>query len=715
MNSFVKRIKSVTTQIIIDNYIYKMFNKNSKGYNNRHSFFVFIDQVYLKVDDIHLIFQLPKDFVVSLMHRIFNKEDYLYLKDSYWITYDTLSKADFNPYHITSALELTATFFTNFKKSRSRNNDLIFIYEKLAIDVKKPPNISVIFTDLEHRTTINVRALTYTYNAFFFLAGLRTTTTRECFLLYINLLRFRDDTIDYSYKSKSLDAFKTKLHKFRTVGIKAIFHKYWHNRNAAIKFSPDEITILKDNFRDGNYISFRQTCRDINMIRILKGQKRVSVQTVISQTKNLEEYAKLFIARKGSEGIEKVIMHFDRVDADYPGDQYQADGSKYPFPYKTEDGKLGYLTLIAAIDVFSRRIVGYKLAISETFTSYFQVLKQSILECNKLPAEFVIDNHKTLHSATAKRYFGKLTSMGVIVRYCRVKNPEDKAHIENFFNILNMMYSKRLDGYQGENMPSRREGAHPNNDLRKFFTRPSNLRTRSEVEELVKTEIDSYNGTYNIKNSVPRLLFSNAPMEHAIELDANLKRVLLFEERVGYLRKLGVEFSFDNRDYQYPIDVDQIEIFYKYLNKELIVRFDPNDLNRIYLYELSTYNLICDLKKHEKVPVALVTHTAKDTANLLKVGWKRAALIRKLREDILTSESSEMPVAVINNGVGRQENVAKQTIANKKAIKIKDGKENVFANPTENLNPTDVDPKVIELKLALSQLFKVNGSNKAIN
>jgi len=692
-----------------------MKNNNPRVSKNIHSFFVFINQLYLKVNDIHLILQLPKAFVVSLIQTTFKKEDYLYLKDSYWITYDRLSKADFNPYHITTSIELKARYFATYKKSKARNNELIFIYESLAIAVKRPPNISAIFTDLEQRTTVNVRALTYTYNAFSFLDQLKHATVRECFLLYSNLLQFSDDTVDYCYKSKSLDAFKAKLHKFRTFGIEAVLHKYWHNQNATTKFSTEEIKILKDNFGDGNLLSFRQACRDINMTRILKGQKKVSVQTVISKTKSLKEYSKLFIARQGSEGIDKVVMHYNRLDADFPGDQYQADGSKYPFPYKTEDGRVGYLTLIAAIDVFSRKIVGYRLALSETFASYFEILKQSIIETNKLPAELVIDNHKTLHSDKAKTFFDKLTSMGVIVRYCKVKNPEDKAHIENFFNVLNIMYSKRLDGYQGENLPSRREGAHPNNDLRKFFTQPNNLRTRLEVEELIKIEINSYNGTYNIKNSVPRLLFSSTYMEHAIQLDANLKRVLLFEERLVTLHQAGVEFSYNNHSYQYPITVAQIEIFYEYLEKEIIIRFDPNNLQRIYLYKVSTYTVICELEQHVTVPIALVTHTSQDKANLLKVGLERSALKRTLTEYVFKGKLPKVPVSVVSNKIRSENLTAEQTITNKQPIKIKRSKKDLILESTMDPSCINTDPKVIELRLALSGLFKVNGSNKAVN
>ncbi|MGY4540007.1 hypothetical protein ACVW0P_004449, partial [Mucilaginibacter sp. UYNi724] len=341
-----------------------------------------------------------------------------------------------------------------------------------------------------------------------------------------------------------------------TFGLDAILNKYYSNENASIKFTQAEITILENTFRDGNLLSYREARRQINMPRVLKGIKPVSIQAIIRRTKSLESYGKYFIERQGSEGVEALMMHPKRRGPDFPGDLYQADGSKYAFPYRTSEGKVGYLVMIAAIDVFSHKIVGYTLSQSETFASYFEVFKQSILETNTIPAELVIDNHRCLHSGIAKVYFEKMRTMGALVRHSKVGNKQDKSYIENFFNVFNLLFSKKVSGYQGETIRSQRVGARPNEDERSYYTHPKNLRSKLELERLIKQEIESYNCTYEFKNSVPQLLFANSIMQHTITLDGNLKRVLLFEERLHHLLRLGVSFKYNNETHEYVMKED---------------------------------------------------------------------------------------------------------------------------------------------------------------
>jgi hypothetical protein len=691
-----------------------MKNNRSRQSNNFHSLFVFMDQIYLKVDHIHLLLKLSKVFVENILNHSFSKEDYLYIRDSYWVCYDDLIKTDDQFNYTISITELRAAYFAYYKSAQKRHKDLFFLYEAVAIAVKRPPNISAIFTDLQQRTTLNVRALIHSYNALSFFVTLKTTTVKECFLIYCHLVKCADDEDQYYYKTRSLDAFKAKLQKFRTFGLDAILHKYYSNQNASIKFTQEEVTILETTFRNGNLLSYREARRQINMPRILKGLKPVSLQAIICRTKSLKSYSKYFIERQGSEGIEAVMMHPNRKGPNYPGDLYQADGSKYAFPYRTDEGKVGYLMIIAAIDVFSHKIVGYTLSKSETFAGYFEVFKQSIQETNTIPAELVIDNHRCLHSGIAKVYFEKLRTMGAIVRHTKVGKKQDKSYIENFFNIFNMLYSKKVKGYQGEAIISSRVGARPNEDERTYYTKSNNLRTRVELERLIKEEIEGYNCTYELKNSVPQLLFANTLMQHAIALDNNLKRVLLFDEKPHRLLKLGVSFIHDNETHQYVMKENDVDFFLKYINTDIIIRFDRENLDLIYLYKKSSYSLICELERHIQIPIAKVSRTAEDNARLLKFGLEQAAAKKKLNEYIFgdPNYNGRTPKSVQeeeNNAEPARDNNSKQPVNLKKITRRKK------TEAREIVDNSGSNSLVVDLKLALSELFKVKGANKTIN
>jgi hypothetical protein len=450
------------------------------------------------------------------------------------------------------------------------------------------------------------------------------------------------------------------------------------------------------------------------MPRIQKGLKPVSTQAIINKTKSLPSYGRYFIERQGLNGVEAVMMHPNRKAPNYPGDVYQADGSKYAFPYRTEEGKTGYLMIVAAIDVFSHKIVGYTLSKSETFAAYLEVFRQSIQETNTIPAELVIDNHRCLHSGIAKIFFEKLRTMGATVRHTKVESKQDKSYIENFFNIFNMLFSKKIKGYQGESIMSGRAGARPNDDERKYYVNSKNLRTKLELERLIKSQIDVYNSTYEFKNSVPQLLFANTLMQHAISLDNNLKRVLLFDEKIYHLLKLGVSFDHNGMTHQYVMKDDDVELFLTHINTDIIIRFDPANLDRIYLYMVSSYTLISELERHVETPIAKVSRTAHDNAQLLKYGLEQAAAKRKLKEFVFgdPNYNGRSPKSV------REDDNTVESVklhAKKQPIKIKTIGKRDKTVPENIADGAGSDSVVVDLKLALSELFKVSGSNSTIN
>jgi hypothetical protein len=211
-----------------------------------------------------------------------------------------------------------------------------------------------------------------------------------------------------------------------------------------------------------------------------------------------------------------------------------------------------------------------------------------------------------------------------------------------------------------------------------------------------------------MKNSVPQLLFANSIMQHSIRLDDNLLRVLFFQEKPHCLHKAGLRFQVNNQWHEYPLNDENIDFFLEYLEKDIMIRFNPDNMNRIFLYKLNSYTVILELLEHVQTPIAKVTHTDTDKENLLKFGLGRKRLEQKLNEIVFAGSLKKKAL-----------NPEKIELVNNRRIqpiKVKSKFQKITTIETvkgEELK--SIDPKVLELKLALAELFKVQGSSKPIN
>ncbi|MGY4540006.1 hypothetical protein ACVW0P_004448 [Mucilaginibacter sp. UYNi724] len=152
----------------------------------------------------------------------------------------------------------------------------------------------------------------------------------------------------------------------------------------------------------------------------------------------------------------------------------------------------------------------------------------------------------------------------------------------------------------------------------------------------------------------------------------------------------------------------------KYINKDIVLRFDPDSLEYLFLYEKSSYSLICELERHIEIPSAKATRTAEDNARLLKFGLEQAAAKRKLNEEVFgdSNYTGRIPQSVY----AKENNIESESIiVGKQPIKLKKTTKLEKIDLGEKVDKADTNNLVVDLKLALSELFKVKGSNATVN
>ncbi|MBE9583648.1 Mu transposase C-terminal domain-containing protein [Mucilaginibacter sp. JRF] len=311
-------------------------------------------------------------------------------------------------------------------------------------------------------------------------------------------------------------------------------------------------------------------------------------------------------------------------------------------------------------------------------------------------------------------YLSKLKKCGVLIRQHTVLNPSDKSFIESWFGTFSQLFLKNVPGFLGDGIKSKRKDGKPNSDIIEKYRKKRELRTKRELDELLRAKIIEYNSTREYKNSTPNSLFANSVIKNGKKVDESLSRIILFKEKTCELTKAGIRLQVNNKLHEYLIYTDNIPFFHKYFNKEITIRYNPLNMDVIYLYPTDSFFHIATLNLHVNFPLAQVSQTEEDRNRIRDFSLKRYAMKKKLLNISKQSENKEnneeaLPIELISEKYDSKElvtNSVKEYLLpggkkKKKALKI-------------NYNQT-VDESVPLINLSLGKMFNLPGSNKLIN
>ncbi|MDB4999294.1 MAG: Integrase catalytic region [Mucilaginibacter sp.] len=453
--------------------------------------------------------------------------------------------------------------------------------------------------------------------------------------------------------------------------------------------------------------------KDLNTNRILRGCKKVSLQSVINLTKKSDDYGLLTLQRNGTQGIDELLIHPARKQPNSPGAQYQIDGTRFNIPFLDSNGKPDLLILVVLLDVYSKKVVGHTLTESETFQSYFKVISQSITETRYLPAEILSDNLPSLKSKECLLFMQKLQRAGVIVRQHAPHNPSDKGSIESWFGIFGQLYLKKIPGYLGDGLKSKRKSGKANSDLIQEYKKKKNIRSRADLELLLQSLIVEYNSTYEFKNSTPNLLFANTLIIKGIKLDSDLVRYFLLKERSQTLTKAGFHIQVDGLRYDYLIYDDNL--FLAYRDRKVIIRYDTGNMNKIYVYTPDSFFAIFELELHVNFPLARIEQTEEEEEAIRQFTFDRSTFRRKLVKHVKSGSKSQLdttstPLELISEKYDSK-NVVDAAI---KQHHFPQKKQISKIIKVMNNDDRRAEAENINFNISLEKMFYVQGSNKLI-
>lgn len=285
------------------------------------------------------------------------------------------------------------------------------------------------------------------------------------------------------------------------------------------------------------------------------------------------------------------------------------DGTKLNLYYNKE-GKLATAMVVEVIDAYSDCLLGYAITEAEDFPAQYRAVRMALEKAGHRPYELVHDNQGGQTSKVAKEWFDRIA---LVHRTTQPNRPQSKT-IENLFGRFQQEVLKRVPWFTGANVTARGEENRP--DL-EWIKANLNLLPRSleELEEQYIALREEWNQRKHHRTGVARIEmyetshnktltpFSEADYEALFLLTR--PRTIRFEGYGLVVESGKQEYAYDayteTQEGKLLVDFDWR---LKNIGQEFVVRYDPEDLSKLYLYKETVNGLRFERIVTSKVVVA---------------------------------------------------------------------------------------------------------------
>ena len=264
------------------------------------------------------------------------------------------------------------------------------------------------------------------------------------------------------------------------------------------------------------------------------------------------------------------------------------DGTKLNL-YWYDGEKLRTTMVIEVIDAATECLLGYCITEREDFWAQRRAVCMALMTAGQRPYELVHDNQGGQTSRMARDLFGRVA---LVHRTTQPNRPQSKT-IESLFGRFQSSELRHCPWYTGANITAK----NPESRARlEWIDANRNLLPRSpeELEEQYVAMRDRWNRQPHHETGIPRMEMYLSSVNDALtpltETDyeelflVTRPRTIRMEGRGLVMQVDGVDYAYDAYDYEGDRPVVDFEWRIKNIGQDFVVRYNPDDLTKVYLY-----------------------------------------------------------------------------------------------------------------------------------
>lgn len=388
---------------------------------------------------------------------------------------------------------------------------------------------------------------------------------------------------------------QAKFREFHKNGFKSLVHKNFGNEfSVKLTTAAKEWALARWCNQVNRCANLAQLHAEFNEIAAENGWKQVDDEKTFYNFIHAPEIQPLWYAhRHGEKAADEAFGYQHTTILPTRRDSlWYSDGTKLNFYFRDENGTMQTAWVYEVMDAYSDVLLGFNISKkTENFSDQYKAYKMAIQFAGHRPYEIKFDNQGGHKKLVASEFFAKITRLSIRTQ---PYNGKSKT-IESAFGRFQRQIMKRCWFFTGQNVTAHTRESKANMEF--IMANQKNLPTYEEAIQAYTELREVWNHAKHHQTGLPRIeMYQNSHNERTPKIDTwdMVNLFWVWHSRGEKLQPLtftpgGISFELNKQKFEYMVydedgmpDMDFID---KSVDKKFFVKYDPEMMDEIYLYE----------------------------------------------------------------------------------------------------------------------------------
>lgn len=389
---------------------------------------------------------------------------------------------------------------------------------------------------------------------------------------------------------------KDKVKQYLNDGYEVFIHKSFGSKNAErLNDEAKSFVLARWCDRVKRVVNYNQLLREYNTKAQEQDWKMLkSEQTLINFLTDPKIEPLWYGYRYGElKSKEKYTFQFSTSAPSVRDSLWYSDGTKINLYYQDENGNRKTTSVYEVMDAYSEVFLGYHISDNEDYEAGYQAYKMAIKTAGHRPYEVKFDNgsgNKKLHNGG---FFDKIARLAIKTA---PYNGKSKT-IESAFGRFQAQICAKYWYFSGQNITATKVSSRANMEF--ILANTENLPSYKEVTETYIKARQEWNSEPHFATKKPRIdMYFESFNEKSPEVSPFEMVDFFWIERAQPVTCTAFGISFTEKKIKYDFIVYEqntrnIDLAWlrKNVDKKFHIKFDPDDMTLIYLYDKTSLGL----------------------------------------------------------------------------------------------------------------------------
>lgn len=376
-------------------------------------------------------------------------------------------------------------------------------------------------------------------------------------------------------------------------------------------------------------VNMAQLLFEYNLMAEKKGWKALKDEKTLHLFLNKETVKHLWWGHRYGDSASKekfAYQHSTKLPT-MRDSLWYSDGTKLNYFYLNDDGKISTCMVYEVMDAYSEVLLGYHISPTENYDAQYFAYKMAVQSAGHKPYQIGFDGQGGHKKLQAGNFLSKLA------RLCIKTAPYNgkSKTIESAFGRFQQQFLKR-DGsfFTGQNITTKTLESKANMEF--IMANKNNLPTLNEIKATYAKRRAEWNQAPHPKTGIPRIEMyrtSENPNTPKVNIWDMVDLFWIQREKPVTCTAYGISMKEKKHKYTYMVytqdQLPDVEWLRNHIDKKFYIKFDPDNMDMVYLYEKDVLGLRFVCEARTKIEVA---------RNIQEQDEFEAGLIKKVRKAV---------------------------------------------------------------------------------